>query len=363
MSSPEPDQGAEVQTSSVWATLRRFLDMIPMLTPGALDFPSSSSSIAYSSQTSDWSDTSDDESELASQASENPAEDDQAQAPAPPAVAISAAPAIVSSEPPFRFKYPAPPTDGMPRYIPPPPPAAPSGIPRGRGRVLVQEPSSPVTAVRNPTLPVRLELVARLAADHTAFEHLKPEVDSAGVLSGEGAQLVEQRLSWSGPMSDLKDVIAEIPLMTTQLTVKDCDLTIEDVLIIISSFPYLEALDVRDVIGQGADLPPVTKDAPLRSLTITSKTSLDGLFNNVRLPSLVSISLRLLGDGMQTDLAELFAIHGSELLTVRLRGHFPAETKAMLRELRNVLPRTPSVDIGHVCQSMRPRRRFRGSRQ
>ncbi|TFK27300.1 hypothetical protein FA15DRAFT_666590 [Coprinopsis marcescibilis] len=249
---------------------------------------------------------------------------------------------------------------------------------RTRGARLARDQTPP------PEIPaavplVKIDLKARLALGakrnfRHLFELFKPEVkdpeydafvervhaESLAVDHRAPAYTEIHRLNWQGEAKELPAALdAAFPCLISDMTILDCEISVEDVISILAMCPALETLHLRQVTERAPVLatnlqPDYAMLHPLTSLTLTSKAPLDPIFSAFKFSRLKHLSLKLWGDGNITDFVEVFQSFGRAVSSVILRGNLNAATIAQIRAHCSPFPNL-EVDIGHVCENSKPR--------
>ncbi|KAF6749892.1 hypothetical protein DFP72DRAFT_532699 [Ephemerocybe angulata] len=158
--------------------------------------------------------------------------------------------------------------------------------------------------------------------------------------------IVTHRMYWQGETSQVPEVLsAAMSTMVTHLTITHCHILLEDVIAIISSSPFLERLEVSQVVSVETGVAPafplqqaqgqaVSHAWNLTSLSLASTTQLDRLFRHVQLQAISHLALRLVGEANKTNLSSLVpcltpASRGQEQV-VRVRGDLLPAKRDML---------------------------------
>lgn len=126
--------------------------------------------------------------------------------------------------------------------------------------------------------------------------------------------VVTHRMGWKGESEQVPEALScALSTALTHLSIHGCNVSLNDVISIISMSVFLESLEVQQITPEELAIAPsileeeeahdgtVIKVMNLTTLKLTSHVPLDTLFDEVRFESLSHLSLRLLGRASSTD--------------------------------------------------------------
>ncbi|TFK27304.1 hypothetical protein FA15DRAFT_220411 [Coprinopsis marcescibilis] len=252
---------------------------------------------------------------------------------------------------------------------------------RTRGARLARDQTPP------PEIPaavplVKIDLKARLALGakrnfQALFQWYKSEVEDpeydalveSAINSADDRappQMEMHRLRWEGEAKDLANALdTASKCLITDLMLVDCEMSVQDLHMLLDLCPALEVLEVRQLSNCPSILPKLhdtmrSMRHRLRSLTLRSEVPLDLIFTSVQFTQLQQLSLNLFDAANAIKPGQLFRYIGPSLRSLRIRGDLTSGTISEIE--KRCLQSRVALDIGHVCRSVRakstPHRRY-----